>query len=603
MQQSKYIAFLLCLLFILIATPSLLSQVIIDTTSNGADSKVNIKSAENMVHSRIDGNEIDSLRGDIRLYQDSTFMFCDTAIIVNKEHLLAYGNVIILQNDTIQTYCDSLSYESGSKQAELFGQVILINGSEKLNTNYLKYNLDTKEAVYTNGGILSKGTTKLSSRRGVYYVNQKMAYFSKEVKIIDDDLIVSTDTLTYALEEEKARFLGPTRVKNKDADIYCEDGYYIVPEKSALFKKNAQYIKGETKAVADQIFYEGEQGDIILEGNAQYFEGEKEATAVKIVYNENTETTFLTGDAYYKDGVKEVSSDAIVYDGISGSVTTNGKTEINEDDTKLIADGIEYNDSLDLGHAYGNVIWEDTVKNLRIICDDMFYSDSDNYVKDFGTDKRPLLQSMMMGDTLYLVADTLVSTSITDSIGTKDIFNAYHHVKIFKEGLQAVCDSLSYHVSDSLFVLYDDPILWSDSTQMTGDTIKLMLRDQQIDSLKIKNNGFVISENTEAVFNQMKGQEVLANFSGGKLSDMILEGNSESIYFMQDVAKAYIGMNRSVSNKILVLFDKEKISDIKFLANPTSTMSPIDKLSNSDMQLEGFKWYIENRPLSIFDLK
>lgn len=603
MLLKKYTYLILLSLSILLGSAVGAScQTEIDTTSSD-NQKVNIKSAESMVHTRLDGNEIDSLKGDIRLYQDSTFMFCDTAIIVNKEHLVAYGNVIILQNDTIQTYCDSLSYESGSKQAELFGQVILINGKEKLNTNYLKYNLGTKKATYTDGGILTKGNTKLSSKRGIYYVNEKVAYFAKEVKIIDEDLTVSTDTLTYSMEEEKATFLGPTIVTDNNSEIYCESGYYLVPQKSALFEDNAQYISGAKRATADQIFYEGGVGDVILEGNAKYFEGEKEATAVKIVYNEKDETTRLTGDAFYKDGQKEVASDVINYNGKTESVTTSGKTEIYEDDTKLIAEGIEYNDSLDLGHAFGNVVWEDTVQNLKIYCDDMYYSDTENYVKAFGTETRPRLESLMLGDTLFLVADTLVSLTVTDSLGSKDIFNAYENVKVFKEDLQAVCDSLTYSASDSLFVLYDDPILWSDTTQMTGDTIKIILGNHEIDSLKIFNNGFVINENSDAIYNQMKGQNVFANFIGGKLNDMILEGNSESIYFMQDDDDAYIGMNKSLCNKILVLFEEDKISDIRFLTNPASTMSPLDKLSDSEMKLDGFKWYYTNRPLSIFDLK
>jgi len=162
---------------------------------------------------------------------------------------------------------------------------------------------------------------------------------------------------------------------------------------------------------------------------------------------------------------------------------------------------------------------------------------------------------------------------------------------------------LSYHISDSLFVLYDDPILWSDSTQMSGDTIKLYLKDQQLNSLKITNNGFVINENSKAIYNQMKGRDVDANFVNGKLNDMILEGNAESIYFLQDDNDAYLGMNRSLCNRILVLFADEKMSDIRFLTNPASTMTPLSKLSEQQMKLEGFQWLIKNRPLSIFDLK
>ena len=589
-----------CILFIF-SSLSLQGQVNNDNIPNN-DDKVNIKSAENMVHLRIDGQEIDSLRGDIRLYQDSTFMFCDTAVIVNKAELIAYGNVVILQNDTIQTYCDSLSYNSVSKDAELFGGVILINGDEKLNTNYLRYNLEKKQAVYTQGGILTQGATQLSSKRGIYYVNEKVAYFAKEVKIQDDELLVNTDTLNYSMEEEKASFLGPTRIKNKEADIYCESGYYIVPKKEALFEVNAQYTKGDTKAIADQIFYDGERGDIILEGNAKYLELDKEATAVKIVYNENDETTFLKGDAYYKDKDKEVTADAITYDGTTESVSTEGVTEIVEEDTRLIADGISYDDSLDIGYAFGNVVWEDTVQQLKIICDDMYYRDSDNYVKAFGNEKRPKLESVMGFDTMFLVADTLISTQVKDSLSTKNIFNAYNNVKILREDMQAICDSLSYNVTDSLFTLFDDPILWSDTTQITGDTIKITLRNQQIDSLQVINNGFVINENTKDIFNQMKGRTIDANFADGKLTDMILNGNSESIYFLQDEEDAYIGMNKSLCNKILVIFNEEKMSNIKFLTNPASTMTPLPQLSPGEMKLEGFKWHIKNRPLTIFDL-
>jgi len=310
----------------------------------------------------------------------------------------------------------------------------------------------------------------------------------------------------------------------------------------------------------------------------------------------------LKGDAYYKDEVKEVTADAITYSGATESVSTDGVTEIIEDDTRLVADGVSYDDSLDIGHAFGNVVWEDTLQKLKITCDDMYYRDSDDYVKAFGNENRPILESVMGEDTLLLVADTLISIKVKDSLTTTDIFNAYKNVKIFREDIQAVCDSMSYHVTDSLFVLFDDPILWSDTTQITGDTIKIMLRDQKIDSLKVLNNGFVINENSKDIFNQMKGKSIDANFSDGKLFDMVLEGNSESIYFLQDDNDAYIGMNKSLCNRILVLFNEEKMSNIKFLTNPASTMTPLVKLAESDMKLEGFNWYIKKRPLTIFDL-
>jgi len=55
-------------------------------------------------------------------------------------------------------------------------------------------------------------------------------------------------------------------------------------------------------------------------------------------------------------------------------------------------------------------------------------------------------------------------------------FLAFHHVRIFNDSLQAVCDSLYYSTEDSTFRLFKDPVAWNDKTQIKGDTMYLLQR-------------------------------------------------------------------------------------------------------------------------------
>ncbi|MBK7634826.1 MAG: hypothetical protein IPJ13_11475 [Saprospiraceae bacterium] len=50
------------------------------------------------------------LNGDVKLYHSGTFMFCDSAILRGTQ-LVMMHNVVMMQNDTIKIFCDSLRYD------------------------------------------------------------------------------------------------------------------------------------------------------------------------------------------------------------------------------------------------------------------------------------------------------------------------------------------------------------------------------------------------------------------------------------------------------------------------------------------------------------
>ncbi len=351
----------------------------------------------------------------VELRQGDAFMYCDTAIIEEND-VVAYGNVIIQQGDSLNVFADSVVYLGDSRTADLFGDVILETNEQRLFTNELNYQLDTKTATYFSGALLANEQTQLTSKRGYYYVDEKTAYFKDSVVVIDEEFSLQADTLQFNTESKVATFLGPTLIRQDSAMIYCEAGYYDTANRTAEFRENAQYGKGEQEATALVIRYDGDREEVTLSGEARFVEGTKNASADTILYNDGNDLTVLRGNAVYRDEGQLLESDRIVYNTAEESFQTEGRSRIYDEAQILEADQIDFDTESEIGIATGNVYWVDTVEQVSIRCENANYNKANDYLK--ATGGRPLMTSLVDGDTLYLSADTLISYRVDPVVDT-----------------------------------------------------------------------------------------------------------------------------------------------------------------------------------------
>lgn len=190
-----------------------------------------------------------------------------------------------------------------------------------------------------------------------------------------------------------------------------------------------------------------------------------------------------------------------------------------------------------------------------------------------------------------------ISANPLDTIKTR-IIKAYHNVKVFKTNMQAVADSLFYTAADSTLRWYGKPILWSQGSQQTGDTIYLRLKDNKLKTLQVLQNAFVVNVNADsAKFNQVKGKIITGFFTNGELSNLFVDGNAESVYYNRDKDSVYVEMNQTISSRIKVLFKNKEVSKILAIRDPEGVRTPIGELKE-DVKLTGFTWQPELRILS-----
>lgn len=584
----------------LIATQAIGQEAVQDT----AKSKIDVDHADIFEYAQRKDTVIQKLIHNVELRQDSVFMYCDSATIENSLIVIAVGHVIIQQGDSTSVFSDSLYYDGGIKEADLYGEVVLVNGGQQLFTDQLHYDLNTKIATYTTGATLTNGETQLTSKRGDFYVDLNEAYFEDSVYVVDPRFNLRADSLLFNTQTNVVTFLGPTLVSTDSSRIYCESGFYDMANNLAEFRENAQFIKGKQRGRSKVIKYNGETKVYALEGDAIFEEGERKATADVIQYDEVNDKSTLIGNAKYKDAEQDIVAERIVYDAKNEVYSTRGRSRVSDPPQILLADQVDFKEELGLGVALGNVVWRDTSAQLTILCEQADYNRETGYLKASGGQYgRPLLISLVDGDSLFMSADTLLSTKVDSTASDSSrLLQAYRDVRVYKSDLQALSDSLTYNSEDSLFTFYYDPIIWSDTTQFTADTIRMQMANDNIDKIYLYSKSFIINSPDELFFNQIKGKNITAFFTEGELRKMDVQGNAESVYYALDEEGGYVGVNKTVSSDMILYFGANQIERILFVTAPQATMFPMKQADHEGLKMSGFNWITKVRPMSLADL-
>jgi lipopolysaccharide export system protein LptA len=596
---------LLLLFFFLFGTIVVEAQIL--SEENEADSsRIDLIFSRKMKGIQLTDGDYLYLEGDVHFLQGNMHMWCDTAKRYPNKQIIAYGDVQMVQNDSIRVFSDSLFYDGNSRKSRLSGDVVLQDSTMTMFTSLLFYDLNTKIADYPKGALVVSDSTQLISKSGYYDANTNIAYFVDSVRMTNPNYKLIADSLAFDTQKEIAYFSGPTYIYNNEDLVYCEGGYYDNNKNYAELTGNPYYLQrndaGYKKAKGDTIIYDGSIKKYYLIGNAVYEDGDKEVRADTIVRDGETDQFQFIGNPKFRslDSTKNQTIDSkySFYDSKTETVIFREDVRIVDNRQVLIADSLDYTKSNNIGIARGRVVWEDSSSNVRILCGEAIYNDSTGH---FLAKDHPILVSKMDNDSLWLTADTL--RAVPDSLDKeKKTFFAYNNVKIFKKDLQGLCDSLTYSQSDSIFQFFSNPILWLDSVQFTADTIRAIMANGKMSKAYMYQNSVIISTEDEIYFNQIKGRNMLADFIDNKLNTLDVRSNGKAIYYAYDNEKRYMGVNDVNCSDMFLFFAENSIQRIKFTGEPQAVLYPMGMTDHSTLRIKEFRWLEKQRPKSKFEV-
>ena len=206
--------------------------------------------------------------------------------------------------------------------------------------------------------------------------------------------------------------------------------------------------------------------------------------------------------------------------------------------------------------------------------------------------KKPTLEVLEKDTTINIGRDSVIR-----------YFIAFHHVRIFNDSLQAVCDSLHYSSEDSMFRMFKDPLVFSNKSQISGDTIHLFTKNKKVDRVRVFDNGIIINELNSTMYNQIAGRTLNGYFKEGALDYMRVKGSpAESIFYPQDDDSAYTGMNRCKGDVIDVYFVDKNVNKVKFINDVDGILYPMRQIPDEQKNLKGIKWWESRRPKKKLEL-
>lgn len=201
-----------------------------------------------------------------------------------------------------------------------------------------------------------------------------------------------------------------------------------------------------------------------------------------------------------------------------------------------------------------------------------------------------------------LIQDTIQAADQKQGSDDERIILAFNDVRIYKNNLQALCDSLSYSSVDSMFRLFKEPIIWSDTSQFTAKHMRIQLANGAIDRIYLVEESFIINTPDEVFYNQIQGRNSIAHFDSSELRRVMVSGNAEAVYYALDDEQAYIGVNKTACSEMKILFGNNEVEGIVFYAQPNSNLIPMKEADHDALRLEGFSWQIDRRPITVEDL-
>jgi len=196
------------------------------------------------------------LTGNVKVNHDGVVLTCNKAYFFQKENYLkAFGNVQLVQGDTLFLNSKYAEYNGNLKRAFATGDAVMTSPDATLQTDTINFDRNVQQVFYnTKGTIVNKDNT-LVSKSGRYFVSEKKFQFLTAVTLTNPKYVVKSNHLDYYSNSGHTYLLGPSTITSKANYIYTEKGFYDTKKNLAHFLRKS-YIRYDDRLIeGDSLYY------------------------------------------------------------------------------------------------------------------------------------------------------------------------------------------------------------------------------------------------------------------------------------------------------------------------------------------------------------
>lgn len=353
---------------------------------------------------RDDSQQVHITHGAINLW-------CDRAIHYGDEKFIeAYGNVKMIQGDTINMSSKYIEYSGKTQLAFASGDVVLKDPNSTITSDTLYFDRLKQQAFYRSGGTVVKDSSgTITSKIGRYFMDLKKYQFVEDVVLVNEEATIYSNFFDFYSDTGHAYLFGPSTIVTEESKTYCEKGFYDTENKIGYAVKKSK------------IYYDNR----IIEGDSLYFDNNTNFASAtnNIKVTDTINHSIIKG--HYAEVFKEKDSLFITKRALAITVQENDSIYMHAD--KLTVTGkpdhrivkAYYNAKIyksDIS-AKADSIHADQKTGLTELINLDRFSSGDAFSKK----RKPILwnvENQMTGDTIHLISNTK-----TEKLDSLVVFN------------------------------------------------------------------------------------------------------------------------------------------------------------------------------------
>ncbi len=492
---------------------------------------------------------------NVKLVQKGIVLYCDLAIQNKTTNVIeAYGNVRMVQGDTINVRGDTLYYYGNTRQANVLGNVSLKDRKMTLTTGRLDYDMLTGIAHYPVKGRIVDRENILTSDEGYYDTRSKQFTFQRNVKLLNqppgkDKTTILADSLLYNSLSKIADFQGPTRIISKDGVLIAKNGQYNTTTRVSNFRQRATVDTEKYTLTGDTLNFDNVNEIGIAHGNV-----------VIVAKKDNTTLTGDHGRYNGKAGVSRMIGHAVVRSPITQGIEKD--TLFMRADTLFSFDN-KLTKTKKLVGLRNVLVYK---SDLQSKCDSLVYDVNDSLLYFY---KKPIVWSQ----NYQMEADSMTAKLKNNRINTM-------------------------FLKSRAFVISQDTL--RNFNQVKGRSItaffQTLLVPVPAKPLPGKTPARPVSTSATASSPAIAKAGSTSLTEKTNLERVIVEGNGQTIYFAVDEKNRLVGMNRTECSKMNIEFTASRVTRIRNYGRPDMFLTPPKELTDEKKHLDGFRWREKEKP-------
>lgn len=410
------------------------------------------------------------------------------------------------------------------------------------------------------------------------------AMFAQQVKVVD---LERADSLV-------GKILDGERVRELIGNVRFRQGSVIVDCDRAIQYLQSQRIALEGNVIVrdDTITMKGKRG--------LYHSSERYAEAFEGVQLDDGTTTLTAGyGRYYPDEKKAFFTTNVI---------------VKDTASQMRADELTYYRDKKRSIAVGNVEIHNIEDNIRI-----FGGHFENYNEEkFSrmTQQPRIVQVDTSGGKIdTFIVSCRIMESYRDSV--KRLI-AIDSVQLWSSDLAGECGLAVYFTDLDSIVMRKKPFIWYDESQVSGDSIFILLRNRKPEIVYVRGDAFAISVSDSSYlkrFNQLTGALITMYFEDGRIQGIHVDQTATSVYFLYEdrkdtsgvVQRTPNGLNRTSGDHVVIYFSNGRAEKISVISGVEGEYFPENMVEGkeSDYYLPGFNWREDRpgRPISVSEKK